>query len=140
MQGLLVGEHRGHDHADPDSEFALAQRGERAEQEGRDGGHLGREPEPVRIHPHAQHVARQHGGGDCDEAGGQQPRRGEHVADPAAQRAEQGHQHEGAQARDLGMFLALLVPLALDADQRADQQRGGEAPGQREVECRHAHG
>ncbi|MEI2789926.1 MAG: hypothetical protein V9E93_13730 [Steroidobacteraceae bacterium] len=73
VQWLLVGQYRRHRHADPDREFTLAEHCERAEQEGRDGGELGRQPQALRIQSHAQHISGEHCCRDRDEAGRQHP-------------------------------------------------------------------
>ena len=42
----------------------VAEHGERAEQEGRDGRELGRQPQALRIQSHAQHITGEHRGRD----------------------------------------------------------------------------
>ena len=133
VQRLLVGEHRGGDDGKADGERLVAEHDGGAEQEDDDAGHLGGEPLVVLARARRGEVAGGDEGADGEQRRGEDPGRGELFRHPAGGGAEQRQQDEGAQAGDVAGVVLLRLPLlALDADQRAEQDGGGEVAGEDE--------
>ena len=131
---LLVGED-GRDH-DPDREgdLGVAHRTRPAEQAHSDRRRLGREPDRVRLHPGLHDVAR-HGERDHRrDRGHEDPRVPERLRQPGGDGADQGEEDEGADTADADVAGERFAPLALDPDEGADEERGGEAPDEVRVE------
>ena len=136
MQRLLVRQQRRDHDAEPDGELAIPERRHRAQQACRDGCKLGREAERIGLRARGEHIAGDDRGDRDDQRRGEDPGRPENQREPAAQCADQREQDERAQAADREFVVLALVAFALDAEQRADQQRGGEIPDDGDIDLR----
>ncbi len=126
VQGLLVGQHRGGHHAEPDRQVAVTEHGHGTKQADRDSRKLGGEAQRVRPLAGHDHVAREDLPCHGEHGHRQQPDESRGLRQIPRDSADQRHQNERAQAGDAWVVFLRLALLALDADQGSDQQRGGE--------------
>ncbi len=124
--------------AERDGEGGVAVDGEAAEQVHDDPGHLGGEPDVVRVQARRDQIARdQQRRDECAGAEEDQRRRELH-REPRRHCAGFGEEHERAQAADAAARLLGLLLLALDPDQGAEKERDREVA-ERQIELQQVH-